>query len=113
MDGKWFKINDRMINPAHIVDIDLNAQWSGISSVEITLSATEAEWNGGGSLGAKVLTYTGPQAEVLRPFLDKMFPCEMRSIQLPAVLGTEDKVSLYQAGFTCVLENCKAVTDAQ
>lgn len=111
MDGLWFKINDRMINPAHIVDIDLNAQVSGMSSVKITLSATEAELGGAGWLGPKVLTYTGLQAKVLRPFLDKVFPCEMRSFHFPDISDTKDERSASEIWVTCALDTCTSLVE--
>ncbi len=114
MDGQWFQIDDRMINPAHIVDIDLNAQVPGFggydkteSAVKITLSATEGEFDTVGSLSPRVLTYFGSQADVLRPFLSKLFPCQMRSIQLPEPSKVGDGESqVSQANYVCQLNTC-------
>jgi len=105
MDG--IKIDDRIINPDHIVYVDLNVQVPGFgqekmeSAVKIVLSVEEDVESLG--LYPKTLTYTGVQASALRPFLHKMFPCRMRSIRLPIV---EDAKLPSKPGPVCLLDTC-------
>ena len=87
------RINDVLINPDHIVSIDLNRlTFSGNnyhSAVVITLAVTRGELvplqaeNHIGNWEPLELEFSGNQAEALRPWLVDLFPCNGRSIQLP------------------------------
>lgn len=94
MQGQSIKIDGLIIDPTHIIMIDLDAQEVGFgympeNAVRITLAAISGEFGysdrNSGSWDTKTLLYTGAQAEALRPWLVKMFPCEGRSIRLPEV----------------------------
>lgn len=100
MHGKSFKIDDKIIDPAYIIMIDLDAQTMGFgddepeSAVRITLSAISGEFgamSNSGSWDPATLLYTGSQAEALRPWLAAMFPCEGRSFRLPELAKAEEE----------------------
>lgn len=99
MQGESIRIDGLIIDPAHIIMIDSDAQVDGFgytveNAVRITLAAISGEFGAiagnSGSWEAKTLLFTGVQAEALRPWLAEMFPCEGRSIRLPEVLEVEE-----------------------
>lgn len=102
MQGESIKIDNLIINPAHIIAINLDAQIYSFKDnafypgVRITLAAIDGEFGtlsgGAGSWQPYNVEYVNEQAEALRPWLAQMFPCEGRSIRLPevAVLEAEE-----------------------
>lgn len=116
MDATAFRIDGLIIDPAHIITIDLDAQVDGFgytveNAVRITLAVVSGEFGAidgnSGSWEAKALTYTGPQAEVLRPWLAEMFPCCNRSIKLPGGSSIESEA----VNLTCALSTCTVHVD--
>ena len=78
----FLKIDDRIINTSHIVDVMLDAELHNVfgadpqtypRSIIITLSATSGEFghlaNNCGSMQNETIEYKTEQADVLRPWL--------------------------------------------
>lgn len=100
MQGESIKIDDLIIDPKHIIAIDLNAQIYSFKDsvhypgVRIIMAAIDGEFgtmtDGAGSSEPYTVEYVNEQAEVLRPWLEKMFPCDGRSIRLPELVEVEE-----------------------
>lgn len=102
MNDKSIRIDDKIIDPTHIIAIDLHAEIYSYKDsklypgIRLIMSAIFGEFgtmaNGAGNWEPFSIEYVNEQAEVLRPWLAEMFPCNGRSIRLPevAVLEAEE-----------------------